>query len=57
MERLLFLDGKNYADDLPELVRTAVRGIIFVDGKLLIRAYLEKENRGSTKTARRVEDP
>jgi hypothetical protein len=43
---------------LPELVRTAVRGIIFVDGKLLlIRAYLEKENRGSTKTARRVEDP
>lgn len=56
MERLLFLDGKNYTDDLPELVRTAVRGIIFVDGKLLlIRAYLEEENGGSTKTARRVE--
>ena len=36
MERLLLLDGKNYADDMPEIVRTAVRGIIFLDGKLLL---------------------
>lgn len=36
MERLLFLDGENYTDDMPEIVRTAVRGIIFVDGKLLL---------------------
>lgn len=36
MERLLFLDGKNYTDDMPEIVRIAVRGIIFVDGKLLL---------------------
>ena len=36
MERLLYLDGENYTDDLPEIVRTAVRGIIFVDGKLLL---------------------
>ena len=36
MERLLYLDGENYTDDLPGIVRTAVRGIIFVDGKLLL---------------------
>ena len=36
MERLLFLDGENYTDDMPEIVRIAVRGIIFVDGKLLL---------------------
>lgn len=36
MERLLFLDGENYTDDMPEIVRTAVRGIIFADGKLLL---------------------
>ncbi len=36
MERLLFLDGEDYTDDMPELVRTAVRGVIFVDGKLLL---------------------
>ena len=36
MERLLLLDGKNYTDDMPEIVRIAVRGIIFVDGKLLL---------------------
>ena len=36
MERLLYLDGENYTDDLPEIVRTAVRGIIFADGKLLL---------------------
>ena len=36
MERLFLLDGENYTDDMPEIVRTAVRGIIFVDGKLLL---------------------
>ena len=36
MERLLLLDGENYTDDMPEIVRIAVRGIIFVDGKLLL---------------------
>lgn len=36
MERLLLLDGHNYTDDMPEIVRTAVRGIIFMDGKLLL---------------------
>ena len=36
MERLLYLDGENYTDDMPEIVRTAVRGIIFTDGKLLL---------------------
>ena len=36
MERLLLLDGGNYTDDMPEIVRTAVRGIVFVDGKLLL---------------------
>ncbi len=36
MERLLLLDGKDYTDDMPEIVRIAVRGIIFVDGKLLL---------------------
>ena len=38
MERLLTLDAKNYDPDLPELKRTAVRGIIFIDGKLLMVA-------------------
>lgn len=36
MERMFLLDGENYTDDMPEIVRTAVRGIIFVDGKLLL---------------------
>ena len=36
MKRLLFLDGENYTDDMPEIVRTAVRGVIFADGKLLL---------------------
>lgn len=35
MKRLLFLDGNNYTDDMPEIKRTAVRGIIDLDGKLL----------------------
>lgn len=36
MERLVLLDGENYTDDMSEIVRTAVRGIIFVNGKLLL---------------------
>ena len=36
MERLLLPDGGDYADDMPEIVRIAVRGIIFTDGKLLL---------------------
>ncbi len=36
MKRLLFLDGEDYTDDMPEIVRTAVRGIIFTGGKLLL---------------------
>ena len=36
MERLLFLDGEDYTDDIPEIVRIAVRGVIFADGKLLL---------------------
>ena len=36
MKKLLVLDAKNYDPDLPEIRRTAVRGIIFVDGKLLM---------------------
>lgn len=36
MERLLFLDGEDYTDDMPEIVRVAVRGVIFADGKLLL---------------------
>ena len=35
MERLLLMDEKNYAHDLPEICRTAVRGIISLDGRLL----------------------
>jgi 8-oxo-dGTP pyrophosphatase MutT (NUDIX family) len=36
MEKILVLDAKNYDPSLPELLRTAVRGIIFRDGKLLL---------------------
>ena len=36
MKKLLVLDCKNYDPSLPELRRTAVRGIIFRDGKLLL---------------------
>lgn len=43
MERLLFLDGENYTDDMPEILRTAVRGIIFMGGKLLLIEDNKKE--------------
>lgn len=36
MERILVMDAKNYAPDMEEIYRVAVRGIIFIDGKLLM---------------------
>lgn len=36
MKKLLMLDEKNYDESLEEMYRTAVRGIIFRDGKLLM---------------------
>lgn len=36
MKKLLVLDEKNYDESLEEMYRTAVRGIIFKDGKLLM---------------------
>ena len=36
MEKILVMDEHNYDDDLGEILRVAVRGIIFVDGKLLM---------------------
>ena len=36
MERILVMDEKNYSPDLEEIYRVAVRGIIFIDGKLLL---------------------
>lgn len=36
MERILIMDKKNYSQDLEEIYRIAVRGIIFIDGKLLM---------------------
>lgn len=36
MKRLLLMDDKDYDPDLSEIYRVAVRGIIFIDGKLLL---------------------
>lgn len=36
MEKILFMDAKNYDTELDEIFRVAVRGIIFSDGKLLL---------------------
>lgn len=36
MQSILVLDEKNYDPALPELRRVAVRGIIFIEGKLLL---------------------
>lgn len=36
MKRILVMDEKNYSPDLEEIYRVAVRGIIFIDGKLLM---------------------
>ena len=35
MQRLLLMDEQNYDEHLPEICRTAVRGVIMVNGKLL----------------------
>ena len=45
MERLLLMDAKNYDDNMPEITRVAVRGIAFVDGRLL---FIE-DNKGEVK--------
>ncbi|MBE5905211.1 MAG: Cof-type HAD-IIB family hydrolase [Lachnospiraceae bacterium] len=36
MQKLLVMDAQNYAQDMEEIYRVAVRGIIFVDGKLAL---------------------
>ncbi|MDE7222829.1 MAG: NUDIX domain-containing protein [Acetatifactor sp.] len=36
MEKILVMDEHNYGDNLKEIFRVSVRGIIFVDGKLLM---------------------
>lgn len=36
MKKILTLDAKNYRNDMPEIFRIAVRGIIFIDGRLLM---------------------
>ena len=36
MEKILVMDEHNYPLDLAEIYRVAVRGIIFIDGKLLM---------------------
>ena len=36
MEKILIMDEKNYSSDLEEIYRVAVRGIIFINGKLLM---------------------
>ena len=36
MKKLLIMDAHNYPLDLEEIYRVAVRGIIFIDGKLLM---------------------
>ncbi len=45
MQRLLLMDEKNYDDTLPELCRTAVRAIIFIQDKML---FIE-DNKGELK--------
>lgn len=36
MRKLLVMDAKNYDDSMQKIYRVAVRGIIFIDGKLLL---------------------
>ena len=36
MEQILVLDAKNYPEDMPEILRVAVRGIILMDGRMLM---------------------
>lgn len=36
MEKILVMDEHNYDENLSEILRVAIRGIIFIDGKLLM---------------------
>ena len=36
MKKILIMDAHDYEEQLPEIYRIAVRGIIFIDGKLLL---------------------
>lgn len=36
MKKVLFLDAKNYEESMEEILRTAVRGVAFIEGKLLL---------------------
>ena len=36
MEKILIMDQKNYSSDLDEIYRVAVRGLIFIGGRLLM---------------------
>ena len=36
MKRILIMDEKNYSLNLEEIYRVAVRGIVFIGGKLLM---------------------
>lgn len=36
MKKILTLDAENYPSDMEEIFRIAVRGIIFIDGKILM---------------------
>ena len=36
MKKILVMDEKNYSSDMDEIIREAVRGIIFLNGKLLM---------------------
>ena len=36
MRKLLVMDAHNYSEDWEEIIRVAVRGIIFIDGRLLM---------------------
>lgn len=36
MKKILIMDEKNYSPDLEEIYRVAVRGIIFIDDKILL---------------------
>ena len=40
MEKILILDAENYSSDMEEIYRVAVRGIIFLDGKLFFKRKL-----------------
>lgn len=43
MRKLLILDEQNYSPDMEEIYRVAVRGIVFIEGKLLLVESCFKE--------------